>query len=609
MNFKKILVGGAVALALVSLSACEDGLKDSNKEENVKLSVEFESADYSVPIDGSADLLVKVTPAERASEVEFVVTDESVVTIDAKENVEDGVKLSLSSHKLSSTTIYAVFDDAEKTPECKITVSPIALEGITLDRTEAELKVYESVTLSAKLSPDNVTSPSLTWKSDNDEVASVDNGVVTAKKTGTAVITVSCQGKEASCTVKVSAIPAESIVLSYDKTEISQKAVTVNERLRIDATILPADATYKTVTEWSVSNPELASVEPIVIDGNTVSAYVLGKSIGATELIASISLGEGVEPVTAKIDLVVKPVVTPSDPPRIGDYYYSDGTWSYGGLVSINSDGTDPVWLTGTERPAPEEGKTVIGIVFQTDASRISETEKSLGYTHGLVMSLKRAYKPIELKDPNNKYETPDSLTKFYTGDNLNKSYIDRSTYGTRYYADVNGYKATKGIVDEYKDNLSEFPAVDWTVTDFVGAPAGTSGWYVPSSGQVWDLLANLAGEGVASLLKTEKLYDGDVTYLDFADLTYDPIAELNSHWSLVPQSMKENMHGDTERSGYRYFYFLTSSLYNEESVRVFWVSSRIEGEGKDSAEIKGQFAPYLAWINDAGTCYPVLSF
>lgn len=609
MNFKKILLGGAVSLALISLSACEDSLKDGNKQEVEKLSVEFELSEFSVPIDGAADLLVKVTPAERSSEVEFVVADESVVTIDAKDNVEDGVKLSLSSHKLSSTTIYAVFDDAEKTPECKVTVSPIALEGITLDRTEAELKVYETVTLSAKLTPDNVTSPSLTWKSDNEEVASVDNGVVTAKKTGTAVITVSCQGKEASCTVKVSAIPAESIVLSYDKTEIFQKAVTVNERLRIDATILPADATYKTVTEWSISNPELASVEPIVIDGNTVSAYVLGKSIGATELVASISLGEGVEPVTAKIDLVVKPVVTPSDPPRIGDYYYSDGTWSYGGLVSINSDGTDPVWLTGTERPAPEEGKTVIGIVFQTDASRISETEKSLGYTHGLVMSLKRAYKPIELKDPNNKYETPDSLTKFYTGDNLNKSYIDRSTYGTRYYADINGYNATKGIVDEYKGSLSEFPAVDWTVTDFVGAPAGTSGWYVPSSGQVWDLLANLAGAGAASLLKEEKTYDGDVSYLDFADLTYDPIAELNSHWSLVPPSMKENMYGDTERSGYRYFYFLTSSLYNEESVRVFWVSSRIEGEGKDSADIKGQFAPYLTWLNDAGTCYPVLSF
>ena len=609
MNFKKILLAGAVSFALVSLSACDDSLKDSNKEEDPKLSVEFESAEFAVPIDGAADLLVKVTPVDRSSEVEFVVADESVVTIDAKENVEEGVKLSLSSHKLSSTTIYAVFDDAEKTPECKITVSPIALEGITLDKTEAELKVYESVTLSAKLTPDNVTSPSLTWKSDNAEVASVDNGIVTALKTGTAVITVSCQGKDASCTVKVSTIPAESIVLSYDKKDISQKAVTVNERLRIDATILPADATYKTVTEWSVSNPELASVEPIVIDGNTVSAYVLGKSIGATELVASISLGEGVEPVTAKIDLVVKPVVTPSDPPRIGDYYYSDGTWSYGGLVSINSDGTDPVWLTGSERPAPEEGKTVIGIVFQTDASRISETEKSLGYTHGLVMSLKRAYKPIELKDPNNKYETPDSLTKFYTGDNLNKSYIDRSTYGTRYYADINGYNATKGIVDEYKGSLSEFPAVDWTVTDFVGAPAGTSGWYVPSSGQVWDLLANLAGEGAASLLKEEKTYDGDVSYLDFADLSYDPIAELNSHWSLVPSSMKENMYGDTVRSGYRYFYFLTSSLYNEEAVRVFWVSSRIEGEGKDSADIKGQFAPYLTWLDDAVTCYPVLSF
>ena len=51
-------------------------------------------------------------------------------------------------------------------------------------------------------------------------------------------------------------------------------------------------------------------------------------------------------------------------PPKVGDYYYSDGTWSDGGLVSIDADGLNPVWAE--EKPAPVEGKTVIGIVFQT---------------------------------------------------------------------------------------------------------------------------------------------------------------------------------------------------------------------------------------------------
>lgn len=41
--------------------------------------------------------------------------------------------------------------------------------------------------------------------------------------------------------------------------------------------------------------------------------------------------------------------------PKIGDYLYSDGTWSDGGLISIGSDGLNPVWAE--EKPAPVEGE------------------------------------------------------------------------------------------------------------------------------------------------------------------------------------------------------------------------------------------------------------
>ena len=45
---------------------------------------------------------------------------------------------------------------------------------------------------------------SLTWASDKPEVAEVDNtGKVTAKAQGTAIITVSCGDKKATCTVTV----------------------------------------------------------------------------------------------------------------------------------------------------------------------------------------------------------------------------------------------------------------------------------------------------------------------------------------------------------------------------------------------------------------------
>ena len=56
---------------------------------------------------------------------------------------------------------------------------------------------------------------------------------------------------------------------------------------------------------------------------------------------------------------------------KMGDYLYSDGTTSDGGLRKLYPDGTVE---TATEAVAPEAGKTVIGIVFHagrhaTDAS------------------------------------------------------------------------------------------------------------------------------------------------------------------------------------------------------------------------------------------------
>ena len=613
MNFSKFLMGGAACAALLFLSGCNGALKEDNggKEEPEKVKVEFSQNEISIPVKGAATLELTVTPIERAGEVEVVVADDKVVTLSGKEATETGIRLTLTSNSsLGSTTVYAVHEDLEGMPECKVVITPIALESISLDKTAAELKVYETITLSPTLTPADVTSPTLIWSSDDPEVASVDNGVVTANKPGTATITVSCNGKQATCVVKVSSIPAESIKLYFDKAEISEKEISVEESFRIDAEILPEEATYKTVSEWSVSDPEVLSCDAIYISDNTLSAYVTGKTAGTAQVIAKVEIGEGKDALVAICNVTVKAPVPPVDPPKIGDYFYSDGTWSDGGLLSINSDGTNPVWKTGADKPAPVDGKTVIGIVFQTNPDRISEAEKALGYTHGLVMSLKRAYKPIELLDRSNPYEVPDSLTKFCAFDDLNKSYIDRSSAGTRYYSDINGYSAVQGILKDYPgDALTSFPAVDWTMRGFVAAPASTSGWYVPSSGQVWDLLANLAGNEIAVQLKELRTYDKDVSYLDFANLSYDPIAELNSHWSLVPAEMKENMNGDRNRSGYSYFLFLTSSQYNSEFARCFWVASRVEGAGSDAATVKGQFAPYLTWLNDPMTCYPVLSF
>ena len=46
----------------------------------------------------------------------------------------------------------------------------------------------------------------------------------------------------------------------------------------------------------------------------------------------------------------------------------------------------------------------------------------------------------------------------------------------------------------------------------------------------------------------------------------------------------------------------MTSTQYDAESLRVFWVSSKADGTG-------GEFGPMCQWLNDVFPCYPVLSF
>lgn len=602
MNFRKILLGGAILASVSGLYAC--GESEPETPEIKKVSAAFSPDAVSVPVNGTATMTLEVTPADRAGEVTVTVADDNVVEITARQSTEAGVIYTLAAKKLSSTTVYAIHDDFAAPLECSVTVTPIGVESVVLDKTSLDLKVGEAYALSTTVNPEDATSPVLTWKSDNEDVATVDNGKVTALKEGTATVTASCQGKEAQCAVTVRAIRATSIKLTVDGAETAEKSLVINEKFKVDAEILPDDVSYKTV-EWSVADGEAISCEPIVINESTVSAYVTALSVGTAKVVAKVT-GENGSTLEASVLVTVEPDTPPVEAPKIGDYFYSDGTWSDGGLISINSDGTGAKWRTGADRPAPDPAKTVIGIVFQTDQSRISDEEKALGYTHGLVLSLKRAYKPLSLKDPNNKYETPDSLTKFSTEQSLELTYIKRSKLGTSYYSSIDGYVTTKKIRENYPgDELAVFPAVDWATRDFVPAPANTSGWYIPASGQVWDLLANFGGNEIAEYLNKLKTYDADLTYLDELNPTYDPVAELNSHWSSVPSSMKENMYGDRDRAGYRYFMFLTCNQYDSENSRIFWIGSAID---KTSAK-KGQFQPYLTYLDDATTCYPILSF
>lgn len=89
----------------------------------------------------------------------------------------------------------------------------IRVSGVSLNRETLALVEGESATLTAKVSPAEATNRKVSWRSSDPITATVDGGYVKAEKAGTTTITVTTEdgGKEAECTVTVTAAVAELV--------------------------------------------------------------------------------------------------------------------------------------------------------------------------------------------------------------------------------------------------------------------------------------------------------------------------------------------------------------------------------------------------------------
>ena len=170
---------------------------------------------------------------------------------------------------VGSATITATA--GEKKATCTVTVNRrvVPATSITLDYVNIEIAKGKMVTLHATVLPEDATDKTVTWKSSNTSIATVNNnGNVTAIKAGTATITASIGGLSASCVVKV-IIPVTSIALN-----ITSKTLKENDTLKLTATVKPNDATNPSVT-WTTDNPSVATVDNV----GTVTALSEGTAI------------------------------------------------------------------------------------------------------------------------------------------------------------------------------------------------------------------------------------------------------------------------------------------------------------------------------------------
>lgn len=171
---------------------------------------------------------------------------------------------------------------------------------------------------------------------------------------------------------------------------------------------------------------------------------------------------------------------------KMGDYYYSDGSTSDGGLRKLYADGN---YRKDDIAPVLDATRTVIGIVLKVgrDGSGDWKDDCQYKFKDGTPMNDVRGY-VLALNEGNdgNTCGWGPSTSVVYLVDDVDMMNRDKDT---GFY----GYKNTQAIIlfnkDKSDDLPSAFPAAYHATAGYEAvaeAPANSSGWFLPSAGQCW---------------------------------------------------------------------------------------------------------------------------
>ena len=178
----------------------------------------------------------------------------------------------------------------------------VAVETINLGGSEFYVEVGGTMTINAVIIPDTAQDSPLTWTSDNPEIASVNNGVVTALTVGSTRIVVRAEsGVTASCTVNVTPIvtgislPEALTVYVGGSTVLTPK--------------FSPEGAASTFLEWSSADESIATVDQngVVtgVNGGKTSITVKCKEYSATCQVKVREAAVGVELDITEADLKV----------------------------------------------------------------------------------------------------------------------------------------------------------------------------------------------------------------------------------------------------------------------------------------------------------------
>lgn len=247
-------------------------------------SVKIVDAPDTVYTGTEVPLTASVKPADaKYKQVTWSVSDERLAAVD-----ENGV---LTPLKAGNVTVIAEAEGKKAKKQLKI-VKPVT--SLTLNEKSGELEKGEKIRLQATVEPSDATNTRVLWSSSDPKVASVQNGTVTARKGGTAVITATApggEGMEAAYLLRVRE-PAKDVRFSE-----KQIAVAVGHTVAPELTLTPVSANELELT-WKISDSSVASIEEEI-----------GRVTGIKPGLCNLTVSDAVSGKTSSIKVLVEPEI------------------------------------------------------------------------------------------------------------------------------------------------------------------------------------------------------------------------------------------------------------------------------------------------------------
>ena len=172
----------------------------------------------------------------------------------------------------------------------ELTRKAVPATGVTLNETALSLRPTEKATLTAAVAPENTTD-TLVWTSSNDAVATVKDGVVTAKSEGTATITAACGSAKAECVVTVlPPIPATGVTLDKAALKLYE-----GDAAKLTAMVKPEDTTDKTIV-WTSSDKTIATVKDGAVTAVKAGTATITAACGEAKATCAVTVKAPVAP-------------------------------------------------------------------------------------------------------------------------------------------------------------------------------------------------------------------------------------------------------------------------------------------------------------------------